>query len=610
MKKRSGFIVFALLCVLLAGICAVSADQAAVEQAGVLAVRALTDRMCESDGELYVYKNYASSVNHYTQKAKIFGLYADMVKDMDENWTEDAVSGTAIRCEQDTVPGDWGGWMFLNGYLAEGETVPRLNDGQTGGQGLDLTGAAELRFYARGETGGEKVEFWTAGFGYDGEWGTKVVPFPDSAKKQSLGYVTLTNQWKEYTIDLRNIDTSYIICGFGFVLSGDKSQRGTSVFYLDEIRFIGGARADSESGTAVLRSYDTDNKYIQHAAFTYDNALAAMAFIAEDMPEQAARILDAFVYAVENDRYSPDRIRNAYASRSIEPFSGWEAGSRLPGWYDSDQESWFEDRYQVGTNTGNTSYAALALLQYDAKYGSETYLNTARTLMDQILRDFSDESDGFIAGYDGWPEADVVYPLTYKSIEHNIDAYAAFRQLYARTGEEKYKDAADSALRFIYSMYDADEKYFYTGTLEDGITPNKGIVVLDGIVWNRLALGELFAPYLDALDTVAAMRTPENGYPFSKDSAEDGWWPEGTAFTALMYGLYGDAETAVAAFEALSAAQLPTGLFPAATVEELPTGLDLFDGSAWVYANDPHIAPTAWYILAVNGFNPYDFGNE
>ena len=335
-----------------------------------------------------------------------------------------------------------------------------------------------------------------------------------------------------------------------------------------------------------------------------------MAFIAEDMPEQAARILDAFVYAVENDRYSPDRIRNAYASRSIEPFSGWEAGSRLPGWYDSDQESWFEDRYQVGTNTGNTSYAALALLQYDAKYGSETYLNTARTLMDQILRDFSDESDGFIAGYDGWPEADVVYPLTYKSIEHNIDAYAAFRQLYARTGEEKYKDAADSALRFIYSMYDADEKYFYTGTLEDGITPNKGIVVLDGIVWNRLALGELFAPYLDALDTVAAMRTPENGYPFSKDSAEDGWWPEGTAFTALMYGLYGDAETAVAAFEALSAAQLPTGLFPAATVEELPTGLDLFDGSAWVYANDPHIAPTAWYILAVNGFNPYDFGNE
>ena len=606
MTKKVSVIIFTFIFMLTAGIGSVMADEAAILNAMELAVRALTDRLSESDGELYVYKNFASSVNHYTQKAKIFGQFGDNVRDMDENWTEDAVSGSSIRCEQDTVLSDWGGWMFLNGYLPAGETVPRLNDGLTDDQGLDLSGADSLRFFARGEQGGEKVEFFTAGFGWD-EWGNKTVPCPDSAKKHSLGFVTLTREWKEYVIDLRNADMSYIICGFGFVLSGEKSGHGTSVFYLDEIRFTGGARAEEESRSALLRSYDTENVYIQHAAFTYDNALAAMAFLSEDMPAEASRILDAFVYAVENDRYAPDRIRNAYASRSVEPFSGWEAGSRLPGWYDTEKGSWFEDQYQVGSNTGNTSYAALALLRYDAMYGNETYLKTAQTLMDRVISECGGNGDGFSGGYDGWPEADVVYPHTYKSIEHNIDAYAAFRELYARTGEEKYAEAAASALRFIQSMYDPEEQYFYTGTLDDGITPNKGIIVLDGIVWNRMALGRLFDPYQDALETVAGMRTPENGYPFSKGNGNGGWWPEGTAFTALMYKLAGDEEAASASLEALRGIQLESGMFPAASIPELPTGLFLFDGSPWVYADDPHVAPTAWYILAVNGFDPYTF---
>ena len=179
MRKAFFLLIFAAIFILTAG--AVRAEDAAILQAKELAVQALTDRLSESDGELYIYKNFASSVNHYTQKAKIFGQFGDNVRDMDENWTEDAVSGSAIRCEQDTVLGDWGGWMFLNGYLPAGETVPLLNDGRTDDQGLDLSGAEELHFYAKGEQGGEKVEFFTAGFGYD-QWMNKTVPWPDSAE--------------------------------------------------------------------------------------------------------------------------------------------------------------------------------------------------------------------------------------------------------------------------------------------------------------------------------------------------------------------------------------------------------------------------------------------
>ncbi|MBR6089936.1 MAG: hypothetical protein IKP86_08380, partial [Anaerolineaceae bacterium] len=425
--------------------------------------------------------------------------------------------------------------------------------------------------------------------------------------KHSLGYITLTDEWQEYIIDLRGADMSSISCGFGFALSAAYSGLGNKVFYLDEIRFVPEGYTRWTDGLSLLRSYDTDNIFIMNAAYTYDNALASMAFLSEGRVDAAAKILDAFVYAVGHDRYKTDRIRNAYMGGPVEPFNGWDNGINIPGWWDQEAGAWFEDRYQTGSNTGNTAYAALALLQYDRLYGNETYRETARLLMDRILEENTDSWYGFTAGYDGWPEADVVYEFTYKSIEHNIDAYAAFRRLYELTGEQKYADGAESALNFIYAMYDPEEKYFHTGTTDDGITHNKGIIVLDAIVWNQLALGEKFEPYLAALDTVISMRTADGGYPFSKGNGNGGWWPEGTAFTTLMYRLLGDEKDADISMNALLEVQLKNGLLPAATTETLPTGFELFDGSSWDYAADAHVAPTVWFIMAVNGFDPYVF---
>ena len=314
-------------------------------------------------------------------------------------------------------------------------------------------------------------------------------------------------------------------------------------------------------GPSLLRSYDSDNLYIKDAAYTYDNALAAMAFLSEDRADAAARILDGFVYAAAHDRYKPDRIRNAYVCGPV----GDDHGISLPGWWDEETNSWLEDRYQTGSNTGNTAYAALALLQYDRLYGNERYRETARILMDRILNENTDGWYGFTAGYDGWPEAGAVYELSFKSTEHNIDAYAAFSRLYELTGEQKYADAAGSALRFIDEMYDPAEKCFDTGTGEDGITHSKGVIPLDTIVWSRLALGEKFAPYQDSLETVAAMRNAAGGYPFSMGNDIGGWWTEGTAFTALMYKLLGDEASAAVSLNALAGVQLENGLFPAAT---------------------------------------------
>ena len=572
------------------------------------ALAALEGTLGAGYSSVYIYREYGDTENHFTQKAKMWGTDESLVMDMNENWRENPASGeSCIRCAQYTRAGDWGGWMFLNGWLAEGETVPRLNDGTTDGQGMDLTGAQALTFMARGEKGGEKVEFFTCGFGYDGEWGTPLVAYPDSAKKRTLGTQTLSTEWKEYTIDLSGADLSRIACGFGFVLSGDLSGTGENVFYLDEIRFTGDFTGSDAH--PMLRSYETGNIYIKNAAFVYDNALAAMAFLSAGRQEEAEKLLDSFVYAVENDRYRSGRIRNAYASGDITAFPGWNGAARMPGWYDAESGTWYEDRYQTGSNVGNTSYVSLALLQYDAIYGNEKYVQTAATLMNWVIENCSDGGAGFTGGYDGWPEGgeETTYVFTYKSIEHNIDAYAAFRQLYARTGEQKFADAAESALALIRSMYDETQGLFYTGTENDGITPSTGNIVLDAQVWACMALGEEFAPYEDSLKIVEQMKQPEGGYPFCASNRNGGWWAEGTAYTALMYRLRGEDDRAEAALNALESIQLDSGLFPAATVPNLSTGFDLFDGSPWEYGDAPHIAPTAWFVMAVNGFNPYVF---
>jgi len=576
-----------------------------------LAVQGLEQRINDSREQVYVYKDFGLTENNFTQKAKIWGNDARLVKNLDENWQTNPYSGSScIRCEITTKGNDWGGWMFLNGYLPKGETQPKLNTGDQPDAGMDLTGATELRFYARGEQGGEFIEFFTCGFGYDGETGEQIEKNPDSEDKHSRSAV-LRTEWKEYSIPLDYADLNLIQNGFGFVCSGNYSGDADNVFYLDDIRFVGDITS-AEQAPVLLRSYDTDNQYIQNAAFSYDNALVSMALLSDGNVKAAGDIADAFVYAVQHDRQGVSRVRNAYAAGSIAALPGWESGARLPGWYEFDDKgkgTWYEDQYQVGSNVGNTSYVALALLQYYRVVPDDVYRDTAQVLMDWVIDNCSDGGDGFTGGFDGWAEGNkpVVTKFTYKSIEHNIDAYAAFTQRYALTGEPRYQEAADSALRLIQSMYDPAGQVFYTGTTDDGVTPSKDNIVLDAQVWAAMALGKQFQPYESALARVKTMRVADGGYPFCESNANGGWWAEGTAYTALMYRLRGDDAAATEALGALAGIQLDNGLFPAATVDNLSTGFNLFTGDPWEYGTAPHIAPTAWFIMAVNNFNPYSF---
>ena len=93
--------------------------------------------------------------------------------------------------------------------------------------GYDLTGATKLTFWARGAKGGEKIAEFKVG-GITGEY-----PDSDSASIESI---VLTKEWREYTIDLKGKDLSYVVGGFCFALSKKDNPNGC-VFYLDNISY-------------------------------------------------------------------------------------------------------------------------------------------------------------------------------------------------------------------------------------------------------------------------------------------------------------------------------------------------------------------------------------
>ena len=545
------------------------------------ALQALEKRLNSMRSQLYVYKDFSDSMNNFTQKSMMWGKYRDRVKSPDENCKTKPHSGTScIKFTHVTNATDWGGWEFYNG----------------GGKGIDLTGATELRFWARGNSGGEVVDFFVAGGS------------GDKTRALSKNRVKLTKKWKQYTISLKGANLGDVHRGFGYAIDYAENRRSKTIFYLDDIRFTGNIEALQEA-PMMLRSYDTSTLQTRNAAFTYDNALAAMAFMSAGRNDKAAEILDALVYAIEHDRYAAGRIRNAYAAGDISPSPGNQAGAKLPGWWDAGAQQWYEDGYQVGSNVGNTSYAALALLHYaeanKSSYRSNRYLEAACSIMDRVIEERSDSSSGFTAGFDGWPENGNEIKFTYKSTEHNIDAYAAFAQLYKMTGAAKYQKAAEGALAFVKSMYDDKAGVFYSGTNADGST-NTSNVVLDAQVWAALALGDAFKPYESSLGQLARMRTGEGGYRFHVCD-EKAFWCEGTAFTMLLHKLRGEKAAADKALAALKSVQLASGLFPAATSGNLSTGIFLSDGSPWMYGKDAAVAPTAWFVMAQNGYNPYAF---
>ncbi len=103
-------------------------------------------------------------------------------------------------------------------------------DSNWGGQpGRRIVGATRIAFWAKGEIGGEIVEFKAGGISAHNK------PYRDSFEV-SRGRINLTTYWTRYEITLSGEDLSHVIGAFAWVASRDANPDGL-MFYIDDIRY-------------------------------------------------------------------------------------------------------------------------------------------------------------------------------------------------------------------------------------------------------------------------------------------------------------------------------------------------------------------------------------
>jgi len=595
----------------------------------------------------WVYTDVFAAGNHFVARGRLSSSEetADAAPLMDETCTEDPHTGiSCIKAVFHSRPegGHWAGWEFMNGVLADRERKPRPNWGDHPEAGVDLRGATTLTFWARGAEGGEAIDFFCLGAGRHPETGAPEKPHPDSSAKRS-NVIILTREWKQYTIDLRGADLSFVLTGFGWVVDADRNHLRDVTFYLDDIRFdkprLGEARLLVSYETS--RSSDAFDKVLRNVAFVYDSALALMAFVAAGDRDRARLIADAFIYMQEHDRQFDDgRLRTTAQAGDIVLPNGWtpygkRGRFRTPGWMDrkapSDKEEWFEDIYFQGVNTGNMAWVALALLAYHETVigpGDSPYLRAVVRMGEWIEKNLraGGEKGGYYAGFETeateapdkapdkgtLPASEHNKKITYRAAEHALDLYAVFQRLAYLTGDPKWGERAAHARKLLESTWDKDSTdpgKFWTGTKPDSDEINQDNVPVDIQAWALLALREESKPYWKALDFAEKNHKVRQGYDFNMKD-RDGVWFEGTAIMAAAYRYVGRQEKSEAILTFLRKSQTPSGAMNAADRKTLTTGFTLSNGQPWLYYGRPHVGATAWYILAERGVNPFWMGSQ
>ena len=398
----------------------------------------------------------------------------------------------------------------------------------------------------------------------------------------------------------------------------------------------------------LVQSY-ANQEGLGTTAFTYDNALVILAYIAAETGSGThlafARLLgDSLLYAQDHDPYHDGRLRKAYW---VAPFTLPYAKNdsyfiRKDGNVDLVGAPW----YFVDSAVGDMAWAGIALAQLYARTGDTRYLNGAVRLGDWIFNNTYDTrgAGGYIFGLNNDNRKVLV-----KSSEHNIDVYALFSNLLGPLTHQLVWDTRGAhALTLLKAMWNPDKGLFYTGTDPSGVTIAYSPLPEDPQSWSYLALRDPnYASTLDwAKTNLAVTDSPTSpnasftgdidfsGVTFSDVSKRattpaqpgdgqpdpDAVWFEGTAQLALALwerdmgpgpDFLSDRTTAWDYLEQIKRAQdalgnnqtvdgktiLRGGVVAASSV--------LNSGFGFSYNPRLHIGATAWYLMAAYNFNPY-----
>ncbi len=289
-------------------------------------------------------------------------------------------------------------------------------------------------------------------------------------------------------------------------------------------------------------------------AYSYDNAMAAMAFISAGDLFSAARILEAF------------------ASIGPEPDGGF-----LHRYHSTDGGQAFGV-----SGVGHNAYILQAMVLYRLESGDRGFDSLAVTLASFLLA--HQDLDGGLFGRAG---------VTWKSTENNLAAYTALHNIGTLLGIQEYIDAATGIRDFLVAECWNGIR-FLTGE-------NDPMIVSDAQALGVMVLGPAFQNgaywVQDHTLTTRRIKRGQRVTGFDLNADRDTVWTEGTLQQALAFSVAGDPE--LADFYRQEAEKLhnaSSGAFrQASNVGSTGFGENF---NTWQAA-----APTAWFVLVSNQDN-------
>ncbi len=302
--------------------------------------------------------------------------------------------------------------------------------------------------------------------------------------------------------------------------------------------------------TGLIDSYVEDNT---DYSYTYDDAMAAMAFISNGDFTSAEKILNAFVAI--GPQPEGGFLHRYHAN------NGTSAGGLL----------------KVGHNT----YILQTMNLYYADTDDPKYNELAKKVADYILSQQS--SNGGIYGQAG---------VTWKSTENNLAAYSAVHNLGVLQNISYYTDKAEAIRNFLITKC-WNGKRFLCGE-------NDTTVMTDVQALGAMVLGPSYSNgaywikgYTFNTQKYATRKTVSG---FDQNTDRDTVWTEGTLQESIAYMVAGDINNF--AFYKNESEKLfqPSGALWAASNQGTAGYGDIF--YRW-----QAVAPTAWYIYACNQDN-------
>jgi hypothetical protein len=402
------------------------------------------------------------------------------------------------------------------------------------------------------------------------------------------------------------------------------------------------------SGTTVRLTQSYSDQALGPTAFTYDNAVTIDAYLVRGSSgnlERAKVLGNGLIYAqATNFPVNDGRFAQGYYVNQPNP-----DGS---GAYITPAAAPF---YFYSSSTGDQAWAGMALTQLYRRTGEEKYLTSALKVANWIvLNTYSTlGAGGYSFGTNINPSNQSVPSPNGKSTEHNIDTYAFFTMLadvtHNATAEngKSWTSLANHALRFVRAMYNPAGGYFYTGTLGDQITINPSPIPEDCQTWSYLALldnryKKTIDWVLNNLVTTDTAASPHSSLTGSETitgvvfdtaslttTADDptAVWLEGTSHTiaALIariiagnespFSRFADLGTVEYFVENCQKAQAELGVGQTVNGMTIPLGEGLVaatsvmdTGFGYTYGPSLHIGATGWYLIAVQGGNPFQLG--